>query len=834
MKGGRRRRPAKALPADRQAQRLTASFAALRSAFQGDGSASPASVVPERALVFELIDTLDDFATAVTDIGLEWLTEDYIGADREAPDEEDEGAEQDSESADASPKLLYLTMPSSAGVKIMLDMWDRYSDGEEPREGEKEWWKIFGYLSDIRQWDARDRVLAGTQSFLDRRLAEQPGAPVRLEVDLWFRGDPGVRERAREDLEEILAKIEGRLLDFVTIEPIRYQVALVEVPSSEASDIRDRSGVIANADEIMSVRPQGLYRSGPERAVVDGGQSSAASDTGLRPAVAALLDGYPVENHTLLAGRLDVVELDVRGSSVPVHRRYHGTAMASLIIHGDLAAEEAPSDRKLLCVPVLGAPQNLGDERLPEDMLPIGIIYRAVLALKTDTDQDDARGPEVVIINHSICDEEGAFLNRPSIWARLLDWLSNEYDLLFVVSAGNIRSRFPSGFADEVSYKTATDEQRQVALLRAMEAARNSRTLLSPAEAMGVITVGALHLDASGDSPLHVPDPFSPIGVPNLATAIGLGINRSLKPDIVEAGGRQIVGAADTPHGHVIWATETPELGQKTAAPGTFSGSNRATTRSTGTSNAAALVTRAGVRVVDAIEDMLALDGGGAVGFKKALATRTLLVHSTAWGQEAALLESIYPPAGRLRKQREAVTRAIGYGRPTIDKVLDGDRTRITLLAQDVIRSGQLHEYRFPLPPAIIRAPDLRRIVMTLAWNAPWHPTSLAYRGVKLELYDKDRKKKFWNGIKSTRQPHSDDIARGTVSHFVFEGKSRSAFTDRKGLFIAVQASAPSKLFRNDDVPYSLAVTLEVATTVQADIYEHVANVIRPRVRISS
>lgn len=715
-------------------------------------------------------------------------------------------------------------------------MWDRYTAKASPRGDEGDWWKIFGYLAKIRTWNATDRVNPATQSFIERHLSNDPVAPIRLEIDLWFRGTPEARARARADIEAIIGHLGGRLLDFVSIEQIQYQVALIEIPAAQAKSVQDRTGALADADEVMLIRPQSLYQSGAPRNVTDGDLEDHEVHKKLRPAVAAVLDGYPVAQHKLLAGRLEVVEVDVKAADVPVNRRYHGTAMASLIIHGDLATKETPITRKLISIPVLAAPQSMSDERLPSELLPIGMIYRAVHALKTGQGDNPPSGPQVILINHSLCDEEGPYVARPSVWARLLDWLSAEYNVLFVVSAGNIRAKFKSGFKDHAAYVRATEAQRQIGLLAALNASKGTRGLLSPAEAMNSLTVGALHLDGAGMPPSNVPDPFSDFGAPNLASATGLGVNRAIKPDIVEAGGRQVAATGGRSATHMVWAREHDALGQSTAAPDPSGGSNSAVMRSSGTSNAAALVTRAGIRIVDAIEEMLAADGEPITDYRTALATRALLVHGAAWGREADLMNTIFPPQGsnQWRARRSSITKFIGYGRPAIEQIIDGDSSRITLLASDEIQHEQLHEYRLPIPASIIKSRELRRITMTLAWNPPLHTTSIAYRGVGLDIVDQKGKRDFWKGISKIAQPHPDDMRRGSLMHFVMEGDNRTAFADAKGLFLGVQARALNKQFNKSKVPYAFAVTLEVATSVREDIYATVANAVRPRARIRS
>ncbi|MBO9198230.1 S8 family peptidase [Rhizobium sp. 16-449-1b] len=802
----------------------------LRQSIAAGSNSNPAFASPDRALVFEVIGPVEKFVEAVERIGFEWLTEDYANAELEDSSSTDDG---DDETVVSS--LMYITMPTVAGVERLLAMWNRFTAKRAPSVDEQEWWKVFGYLSTIRPWNATDRIDPATQAFIDRQLQRDPDAPVRLEVDLWYRGDPILRATAREGLQAVLDEVGGSVVDFVTIDPIRYQVALVEVPPEGAGGVQTRSGAVANADQIMSIRPQSFFRSNPNP---DSGDAIIADEgfdaEDLRPAVAAILDGYPMANHRLLAGRVEVDEVDITGAMVPVTRRYHGTAIASLIIHGDLAAGEEPISRRLKAVPILAAPQGLSDERLDADYLPIGLIYRAVVALKAGLNGNPPTGPDVVLINHSVCDGEGSFIRRPSVWARLLDWMSLEYGVLFVVSAGNITREFPSGFADEASYVAATSVDRQASTMLAVEATKGIRGLLSPAEAMNVLTVGALHLDEAGVCPPGHVDPFPSFGVTNLGSAIGPGINRALKPDLVEAGGRQLASTADTSDGHVLWPRDTGILGQKAAAPDPIAGGLSRTARSTGTSNAAALVTRAGIKVVDALEEMLEAEGLDLSSFeRRALATRALLVHGAAWRDHGEVLERIYPPLAprQWRARRGSITQFLGFGRSDFTRVVAGDTNRITLLADDVISHEQLHEYRIPIPTSMIGTRELRRIVMTLAWSPPFHPTSISYRGAALDIVDADGKRDFWRGLKKVVQPHPDDVRRGTISHFVLEGENSAAFTDSAGLFVGVQARALSQNYRESPVPYALAITLEVAATVREDIYASVSAAVRAAVR---
>jgi hypothetical protein len=80
--------------------------------------------------------------------------------------------------------------------------------------------------------------------------------------------------------------------------------------------------------------------------------------------------------------------------------------------------------------------------------------------------------------------------------ARLLDFLSERYNLLFLVSGGNVPSPLTiPGFNDWTAFEQATGADRERAVLTALNAAKLERTILSSAESLNAITIGAQHHD---------------------------------------------------------------------------------------------------------------------------------------------------------------------------------------------------------------------------------------------------------------------------------------------------------------------------------------------------
>lgn len=716
-------------------------------------------------------------------------------------------------------------MPSLVGLKKLLALWNRYTNNQEAPLAHKALWKVFDYLKDLRTWSAKDRIDPSITKYIQAMLLAQPDRSVIIEIDFWYRSERQRHDNSLKTLTEMLDEVEGQLLDQVDIPEIRYQGALVEVPADIARKLTQSDGSLARFDDIMTIRPQSAYSS-----LISEDEGTAprefSADVPTRRCITAILDGYPVTQHQALLNHLHIHEVEVTGASVPVAGRYHGTAMTSLIVHGDLHNNEVPLSRKVVAVPVLTA-SITGRETTPHGKLPIGVIYRSINSL-LDEGNTNAELGNVTIINHSLCDTYSPFVRRPSPWAALLDYFSHQHRLLFIISSGNIFESFSvADYTDLNAFQAAPPSERQAALLNALHDSKATRGILSPAESINNLTIGALHVD--GGAPGISIDPYPSLEMTNLASSIGFGVNRSLKPDIVEQGGRFAVGCSNTASGGIeVYAQAAADLGHLVAAPSPI-GELTHLTRTAGTSNAAAMVTRSCNQIADAIEDTYASEKIDWLTLTtRAAIIKVLIAHGCGWGSIGQVLEDSYPPPG-WQKRRDTIAKFLGYGRPRLNRVIDGDDNRITLLADDVILHNKLHEYRIPLPSAMLNTRDVRSITITLAWSTPVVATSSDYRGVALALVDTDGKRGFWEGVERILQPNSHTGNRGTLIHLTLEGKKLKKATIEGGIYIGVQAMARHFSQLDADIPYALAVTLEMAQSQNTNIYAEVRDAIRAR-----
>lgn len=823
-------------------------------------SDDPSALAPERALVLEVIGSPDVFVKAAARIDLEWLGEEvttlrgvqsYFNPSAGNDDDEEEGEapdagneldeddfdlllDEDAAPVDETTGALYLGMPTKATFEHLRELWNSYKAGRPAPERFGDWWKLFGLLHELRPWGPQDRIGEATLRRLQEERARQVGDDLRVEVDLWYRGDSTHRDRAVSEFRAAVNEVGGEILDELRVDEIRYHSALVHLPSAAVDAIVKRTGPLALDDDIMMIRPQSGFRFTIDEIVsAEMKDADDADDPPRRASIGALLDGWPIENHVKLRNRLDVIELDVANSMAPVKKRFHGSAMASLILRGDLHEKNPPLDRRLKVVPVL-MPDG-AFEMPPKDKLALGLIHRAVKELKEGTGGQEPSGPDVVIINHSICNEAAGFAGVMSPWARLLDYLSWKYRVLFVVSAGNIPDSFEvPGYPTGAAMRAATPEHRRAELLRAIDAAKSQRTIFAPAEAVNALTVGAAHCDGSTLTlPNSITDPYGDRTVPILGSGLGHGFNRSVKPDVMLPGGRQIALATEGPMLRVHGREFADRYGQLVATPDPATGHLDFTRMSAGTSNAAALATRMGLMIGDVLDDSPV--NAGMPWYQRDTAPcvlKALIAHGASWGDLGQEMSDIHVPAGSRTRRKEAVSRAMGYG-PVDKRLVEGGGHRVTLLGEDRIRKEQRHEWRIPLPDELRSTTEFRKVVVTLAWLTPVCANSSQYRAIGLNIVGANGKTSIWEGVKrSGGQPAVGFARRGTLIHSVYEGNRKAIPFGLEGDFVInVQATAKTKGMSKIDVPYALVVSIEVADTIKADIAASIRSRVMPRAR---
>lgn len=820
----------------RQLERLGPQFEALRAAMEQrrlalQDSASGAPM--EQVLVFETNGAIQAFVDAVQSApGFTWLAEEMQERDQDA----------DFKIADKPSKTLsarlYVVMTNQAAIEQLLSAWNAWKSGLRGKKAPlalQAWRPVFACLRDIRRWGIDDRIdETGIREAWNEAIAMGASA-LPVELDLWHRGDAETRAAAEARVTSLVEAAGGTVLDRSLIPEIAYHALLAELPRAEVDRIlaKSRDVQLAAADDLRLFRPtpQTLPSVAASESQDEPTNISQSGDLG--EPTAALLDGLPIENHAYLAGRLVVDDPDDFGTTYVLPERRHGTAMASLILHGDLSSAGSPLPRRLYVRPILRPHEQ--KERLemaPQTRLWVDLIHRAVLRIVEGVDGQPPVAPAVRIVNLSVGDSYQPFLHSVSPLARLLDWLAWKYRLLFVVSAGNHgRPIELAAVADEVP--------SEIDVIKAIHGDHRNRRILAPAEAINVLTVGGSHEDGVTTFQSPSPDQRALLesgGLPSPTSALGRGFRKAVKPDLLAPSGRAIfTRRPDSSDGVARFdLARGPKVpGQKVAAAGSTPGILNALRFCQGTSNAAALTTRAAAQVLESLTDLLAGPAAvNLVGVPPAVITKALLVHSASWNRGAfTVVRDALKTSENVTSLRDLSAAFLGYGQVQPDRAISCTEQRATLIGGGFIRPGEQWDHTVPLPSVLHAQTCWRRLTVTLAWLTPTHPGRREYRSAALRVGTPRENVLQAKGV----DVDGKAVWRGTVQHEVLSADSGAMDIGTSELLtlpVTCFEDAPFLQPLPEGVPYALAVTIEVAPETGLSIYEEVRSRVRPGIRI--
>jgi hypothetical protein len=428
--------------------------------------------------------------------------------------------------------------------------------------------------------------------------------------------------------------------------------------------------------------------------------------------------------------------------------------------------------------------------------------------------------PLVRIVNLSVGDPHAPFDTIPSAWARALDWLSVEHNVLVVVAAGNHPKLELA--VDRQTFEAAPDGQRRSWTLEALATTANERRLLNPAESINALTIGALHTDAAGKyiSGYRV-DVLGGAPLPSPVSAIGRGFRRSVKPEFHAAGGRQLfvidLSTSTTTRLRVSPATMPPGL--RAASPSTAV-PDRGEVHVRGTSGATALATRQAARLLEMITEMRSQPTELQDRHVPA-ALKALMVHGAEW-PDGRLLQGI----ATLPKDRY-----LTYGHFQTDHTLDCPANRVTVLAVGDLGAREEEDIVLPLPAGLSGIVGKRRVTATLAWLSPINWRHRQYRRAKMSFGKPNGALK---PVINSKQIGSQPAQRGTVQHQVFEGRGAVPISVDDDLRLTVQCLEQAGGLNGGSVPYAVAISLEVAEELGVDVYDEVATRLRQQVAIAA
>ena len=780
------------------------------------------SANPEDVLVLETAGRIEDFVNAVKRVeGLEWLLEeDFDGQ----PDENFYIEKNGKRIEKDLSSRLYLISTNIQALNQIVSLYNQYTkNATEIERGFSKFKDVFEQLREVRFWDYKDRL--DGNNFLEEWLRNNEAFPemsIKFQIEMWYRESSVRRTEAQRAVEELIKSSGGKVLSHCIIEDIRYHALLVEVQATKLRKIIDNieDGSLIKSRDIMYFKPmpQTIYSSIESEEVVFKEIKQTESVLPSGEPVVALLDGYPLEHHAMLDGRLIIEDPDNFGSQYQVGQRKHGTEMASLIIHGDLSNSSDSLDTPLYVCPIM-LPDSEGLEQMPEDLLPVDLVHRTVKRMLRGENGIPASAPHVKIINFSIGDNIRMFSHSMSPMARLLDWLSFQYDVLFVISAGNTIHEVQ--LEDNMSaLKAKGQDEVSKYVTKELLMDRLDHRLLSPAESINNLTVGSVHQDRSilrsNDNRLN---PYECVH-PAIYTPFGGGLNNSIKPDLVFDGGRQMLQEDIRDWNKLVPSRLQMAPGLQVAYP---DNTLNKTIYDRGTSCSTALISRFAYSCYKVLNGIL--NNNNHSDSHIHLLTKALVVHGCSWENIGDNIEKFLPNGFDTKGIKDVKRQWIGYGYPDFDRSLLCTPQRVTVLGYGELEKEEAHEYRLPLPPSLASKIYKRRVSVTLSWMSPISPQSHRYRKARLWIETTDNRK-----IAADRMESSDYHAskRGTLQHEVFESEKAYAFQDGDYLGIKVNCAEDAGTLEGK-VKYAIVVSLELTDILKLglfpdNIYEEVRN----------
>lgn len=743
---------------------------------------------------------------------------------------------------------LFLSLSNESGMRELLSLWERWKNNEALPTGKTKWRDVFNQTLQIRRWGIEEALYE--TGMLDRwRDLIDPINPEQLihcQIELFYRNSLEKRRQSERNISSLLTAAGGRTLsNFIDMPDIAFHAVKAEIPAARITQLINELDSESHDTNIQLFKFHGVmyFRpTGQSLAVTENGEGVEAEfplGTVDLPPVAAILDGAPNLQHQALRGRILFDDPDNLEAQYLPGEKKHGTAMASLVVHGEMVdGQFDPLQRLVYVLPIMQPDPNTSNrsEHIPDEIFFEDRIERAVRRIFEGEGAVPAQAPNVCVINLSIGDPDRPFIHTPSPWARLLDWLSWKYRVLFCVSAGNYLNAIDISISHQ-DYVALTDQDKVEHVLKCIHSQLSGRRILSPAESINALSVGAIHSDSTDNYRLgHRIDLLPQAQLYSPAARFGHGFRRSLKPEVLFPGGRQLY---KTPvlDSQSIYQPDggISAPGQKVAWDSSQLGDLSRTVYTRGTSNATALATRSAVRIYEALDALRTESEDDIPQRLIAVLIKALLVHGAKHSNEASdTLTSALKAPENSRQFKEVLGRYLGYGAVDIDRVLACTEQRGTVLGCGEIRENEIHEYRLPLPPGLSSSQVWRRMVVTLAWLTPINPSHRNLREAKLEISPVGG----WSDLPlrlARQDADHNQVLRGTVQHEVVEGERQiSAYQDGDSILLQVTCKKDATANLDHTIPYGLAVTLEVAEGIQIPIYEQLRSRLRPQVAVGA
>lgn len=792
-------------------------------------TAESQGVDPENVLVITTIGEVSNLYNQLSKIdGLEWQLEDVDSAI-----EADESFFVEDEPGRPLSASLYLAMANHAGLVGIRRLFDEYqaTQGQSMPRGFGAWKEVFEQVKEIRWWGPEDR-LAGSDLLEFLEVAAQSSTPIiRFEAELWYSRSVEVRASRYRQFQSAVMESDGRIVDSKVLEPIDYHGVLFEVPAAVASEIvagkREFPFLQSSSVQYLSasgqtVGPTDEIEGEDEFQSID--QQETTGSISNNPVV-AVLDGLPLQNHTKLRGHLIVDDPEDWSESYAAQARKHGTSVVSMIVHGDLAGSSSFVESPVYVRPVL---RPLEDdpriEQMPTDRLEVAFIADVLQRMFLGNGDEAASALSVRIVNYSIGNSRQTYARRMTPMARLFDWASWYYKVLFCISVGNSRGSITLQCSWDEWDRMTTDEKLDE-FNSSIARPANLHRLISPAESMHSLTVGAAYADSLEvmPPPHRLFELQKAVDEPGFYSRIGGGYGRSVKPDLLNKGGRKYLQPAG------LYSSESVVLkahitggqpGLLSAYPHPSGGINNSI-YVFGTSYASALTSRMAAAAIRLLSANPYVDDDHSYSDALPMIVRALLAQASEWTPG---LDRIKKSLSQYPNSPKAWDLA-GFGVLREERVIETVDDRATLIGWGSFSDEGSQRFSFALPSALVGR-YWKRLSVSLAWFGPCSAQRKQYRNSILEIRNlKEVRERL--GVKTPEGVGFTDASRGTLFSKSYKGIGPVA----DGIVefeIECRKSFPGASL--EDTVFGLVVSFETRATAELRTFEEIRDQIQQRV----
>jgi len=517
-----------------------------------------------------------------------------------------------------------------------------------------------------------------------------------------------------------------------------------------------------------------------------------------------VLDSGVNTNHPLLASAVGDAQSFLSDLG-PEDENGHGTMVAGLALYGDVE-QQLRSGRFMPELRLLSG--RITDA---SNYSPGFLENRLIEAVGYFTKEYGCR-----VFNLSIGDVHKPYTGgHVRGLAAVLDTLVRQYNVLFVVSAGNFlgTEKFPQDWREEYPDYLFTDEAR----------------IIDPAPALNVLTVGSLAKYEQPRLGQRFPNDvnYQPVArrdQPSPFTRVGPGPLGAIKPEVVEYGGNFSVDLRTEPHKLL----HNDLLGELSTSHAYTAG--RLFGIDVGTSFATPKVTHLAGRLLKRYPEA----GPNLL--------RALIV------AHAAIPE---PTRDLFQEDDAKAVNLVGYGKPDWNGAIYSGDSRVTLYCQEKI-SGQTHHfYEIPLPEDFFGGSARRKRYITVALahmplvrrtRIEYKGSSINFRVVKARQLEDILRIFRYTTSKEEREkllpetgnfkPTPNVRNKGTVQAAAWQIKQVDSRWGDDHLFIVVtRAVEPwaEQIFDEED--YALVVVLKDESE-QVHYYAQVRQLLRARIRV--